>query len=106
MSSSRPSLYRLAPKAVDDLDDIWRYSAEKWSLAQADSYIDELTRTFETIGSLPMMARERPEFDPPVRIHTHEIHLIVYVVTSQGVAVLRVLGGHQNWQALLRAIET
>lgn len=34
--------YRLRPLAEDDLERIWLYSAEQWSLAQADSYIRDI----------------------------------------------------------------
>ncbi|AXS40001.1 type II toxin-antitoxin system RelE/ParE family toxin [Breoghania sp. L-A4] len=94
------------PKALGDLDDIWRYTAETWSLDQADTYIDELARSFETLAATPEMARERTEFDPPVRIHSHKSHMIIYTVDDDHVMVLRVLGGQQNWQAILQAISS
>jgi toxin ParE1/3/4 len=49
-----------------------------------------------------MLARERTEFDPPVRIHTHERHLIVYGLADDGVVILRLLGGRQDWVSILR----
>jgi toxin ParE1/3/4 len=105
MSSSKAGRYRLVPRAFDDLDDIWRFSAETWSIAQADRYIDELTRTFETIASVPTLAHERREFSPPVRIHVHENHLIVYTIATDHVAILRVLGGRQDWVSILKAVD-
>lgn len=105
MSFGKPTHYRLSPKALDDLDGIWRYAAETWSLVQADSYIDGLVRAFQTIVATPEMVRERSEFDPPVRIHIFESHLIIYTIKEDHVAVLRLLGGQQNWQAILHAID-
>ena len=69
MSSGKQRQYRLAPLALADLDDIWRFSAEKWSIEQADRTIDDLVRMFETIATMPTLARERSEFKPPIRIH-------------------------------------
>ncbi|WP_415156916.1 type II toxin-antitoxin system RelE/ParE family toxin [Maritalea sp.] len=40
MPTDKPTHYRLTPKAVDDLEGIWEYTAKQWSLAQADIYID------------------------------------------------------------------
>ena len=91
--------------AHNDLDDIWRYSAETWSIAQADRYIDDLVRVFETIAALPPLVRERLVFDPPVRIHTHESHLVIYAVAKDSVTVLRVLGARQDWISLLKAAD-
>jgi toxin ParE1/3/4 len=105
MSSARPGAYRLSPAALADLDDTWRYTAETWSIDQADDYVDGLARAFDTIADTPEMAREWTEFDPPVRIHVHRSHLIVYSPRDDHVVVLRVLGGRQNWQAILRALE-
>lgn len=105
MSFDEARLYRLAPRALDDLDDIWRYTAETWSVAQADHYTDDLARIFETLAALPTLARERTEFDPPVRIHTHESHLIIYVLADDRVVIVRVLGGRQDWVSILKAAD-
>ncbi len=105
MSSDEPRQYRLTPRALVDLEDIWRYTAEQWSIEQADRYVDELTQVFQAIAALPLLARERMEFDPPVRIHVHGSHLVVYTVYDDHVAILRLLGGRQDWVAILNATE-
>lgn len=105
MSYVKPTHYRLTPKSLGDLDDIWRYTAETWSLNQADNYIDDLTCIFDMIVGMPEIVRERLEFDPPVRIHAHKNHLIIYVIIDDHIAILRLLGGRQDWQTALRAIE-
>ena len=105
MSFGEQRQYRLAPQALADLDDIWRFSAENWSIEQADRYIDELARMFETIAAMPTLARERSEFEPPVRIHIHESHLIIYIVADDCVQILRLLGGRQDWISILKAAD-
>ena len=54
---------------------------------------------------MPEMARERPEFDPPVRIHPSADHLIIYRIGRDHLSVLRILGASQDWQAILRAVD-
>lgn len=103
MLSADAARHRLAPRAIADLDDIWRYSAERWSLERADRYIDEMVRAFELVASIPTLARERPEFKPPVRIHAHQSHVIVYALGADEVIILRVLGGRQDWVSILSA---
>lgn len=98
--------HRLTPQALTDLEDIWRYTAETWSIAQADNYTDELARVFETIAAFPTLARERIEFNPPVRIHTHGRHLIVYLLSADHIVVLRVLGGSQDWLSILTTVDS
>lgn len=105
VTPARPTHYRLAPKALSDLGDIWRYSAEAWSDGQADRYIDDLERTFATLVSIPALARERTEFHPPVRIHVHGSHLIVYTIDTDHIVILRLLGSGQDWQKILGALD-
>lgn len=104
--SASAAHYKLTPKAIADLDPIWRYSAENWSVDQADRYIDDLIRIFELLVSMPTMARERPESTPPVRIHTHSEHLLIYTLHEATVLIIRVLGGGQNWKAILENADT
>jgi toxin ParE1/3/4 len=54
---------------------------------------------------MPTLARERSEFTPPVRIHVHESHLIVYTVTDYHITILRLLGGRQDWISVLKAAD-
>ena len=91
--------YRLAPAA--DLEDIWRYTARNWSIDQADRYTDALVAAFGTLVAMPSIARERREFDPPVRVHPIAQHVIVYRIEADHLVSLRVLDGRQNWQAAL-----
>lgn len=105
MSASDLTGYRLTPAAQNDLEDIWLYTLEQWSVQQADRYADILEDTLDRLLFMPEMARERPEFDPPVRIHPSAEHLIVYLIEGDQLVVLRILGAGQDWQAILRAID-
>jgi len=105
MPANNPTAYRLTPAAQNDIEDIWLYTAQQWSMAQADRYADILEDTFERLLFMPEMARERPEFDPPVRIHPSAEHLIIYRIEADHIAILRILGARQDWHAILRAVD-
>jgi toxin ParE1/3/4 len=105
MSSAEHKRVLLSPKALTDLEEIWRYTAETWSIDQADRYVDALTHMFDVIAAMPTIARERAEFDPPVRIHAHQSHLIIYTIGDDHIVVLRLLGARQDWSAILHAME-
>lgn len=105
MPASNLSTYRLTPAAQHDLEDIWLYTARTWTMAQADRYTDILEDTFDRLLFMPEMARERPEFDPPVRIHPSPEHLIIYRVEEDYLLILRMLGAGQDWHAILRAVD-
>jgi len=84
--------YRLKKLAEIDFEKIWLYTAKKWSVVQAIKYTTELERVFWVLADNPLMCRERFEFKPPVRIHHHGSHLIIYKMTvEQHISIVRVL---------------
>ena len=85
------------PKLVRRL---WVYTARN-SSSTADLYTDALEAAFGTLVAMPEIARERREFDPPVRVHPSAQHVIIYRIEADHLVILRVLGGRQNWQAVL-----
>ncbi|QNT71077.1 type II toxin-antitoxin system RelE/ParE family toxin [Defluviicoccus vanus] len=48
-----------------------------------------------------MLARERAEFDPPVRLHPYQAHMIAYIIRDDGILIIRVLHGRQDWERYL-----
>lgn len=50
MPSERRS-YRLSPLAVADLENIWLYTFERWSLEQADRYHHDMIDAIEALTS-------------------------------------------------------
>ena len=79
------------PLAEQDLIDIWLYSFKAWGEMQADKYLDDLDDAFKLLDQQPLLCRERLEFNPPIRIHRHAHHLIVYRVSKGAINILRVL---------------
>jgi toxin ParE1/3/4 len=49
--------YKLTKKAVEDLENIWDYTFEKWSLEQADKYYSLLISSFNLIGENPNIGK-------------------------------------------------
>jgi toxin ParE1/3/4 len=101
--TSQPEAYRvcLTPEAEGDLEGIWVYTAKVWSVDQANHYIDDLVAKFELLAKAPFIARERTEFVPPVRIHRHQSHVIIYRLAGENLDILRVAHMRQNWVSLL-----
>jgi toxin ParE1/3/4 len=77
--------------AEQDLLDIWLHTFTERGERQADAYLDDLSEVISLLAEQPQIARERTEFSPPVRIHPHAHHLIVYIANSGGVNIVRVL---------------
>ena len=57
-------------------------------------YLDDLDEAFHLLAEQPLLCRERNELRPPVRIHHHAHHLIVYLAMEDGINIVRVL--HEN----------
>ncbi len=99
--AAEPLRLALRPAARHDLEDIFAYTASTWSLDQADRYLRGLYKVMQTLQEFPELAPERPEFDPPVRLHLCQRHLIVYRAEAETLEILRILHTRQNWRALL-----
>lgn len=89
------------PAAEADLGNIWRDGVERWGIAQADRYADNLFALFDLLAEFPERGRARNEFLPPVRIHPSGVHLVIYQLEGQGVEIIRILHAHQNLTAYL-----
>ena len=92
---------RYTREATRDLETIWTYGAEVWGARQATIYARALRASVETLREMPEIARERPEFTPPLRIHPSAQHLIIYFADDSALTVVRILSPRQNWQAIL-----
>jgi toxin ParE1/3/4 len=90
--------YRITRRADQDIIDIYLWGCREFGQRQAEAYHAGLADTFELIVANPRIARERPEFNPPVRLHPYQSHLIVYVSDDAGVLIVRVLHGRQEWE--------
>ena len=91
----------ITPLADEDLLGIWLYTAETWSIGQADTYIDSLHSSLELLRSMPEIVRARVNLTRPIRIYPSSSHLIAYTADTERVIILRVLAQKQDWQAIL-----
>jgi len=57
------------------------------------------------MATMPTLARERTDFDPPVRIHPVAEHLMIYCIEADAVLFFRILGGRPNSRAMLEVID-
>ena len=101
MSQPRVAEYRLSPAALRDIDAIWNYTAQNWSVAQAETYIRGLTDDMDLLVQNPKLARESHLTHPPVRLYRSGSHLILYRIAAGWLEVLRIVHVRQNWADLL-----
>jgi toxin ParE1/3/4 len=86
--------YKLSDAAEADLDGILDYTWTRYGADQAERYYLELRETMARLADAPLIARERHDLEPPVHIHPHGRHLIVYQARERHILIVRVL--HQS----------
>lgn len=91
--------YRLSLAAEADLVRIYVDGVERFGVRQAEQYQSGLNRAFDFLADNPRAARERLDLEPPVRIHPVGAHVIIYVLSTDGIFVARVRHGRENWLA-------
>ncbi len=81
----------ISKKAVSDLEEIWRYTVEKWSIQQADRYynliIDEINYICKNNSSGKSMCHVRKGY----RASKVKSHLIFYKVSNSTIEIIRIL---------------
>jgi len=90
--------YKLSQKADHDLFSLYLEGIEEHGILQADRYYDDLVTALDLLARHPEMARRRPELDPPVRVHPHKEHIIIYDVEEDGdVLIVRIRSRREDW---------
>ena len=92
--------YRTTRRADQDIIDAYLHGAMRFGVAQAERYHRDMIATFGLLAAHPGMARLRAELVPPVRLHPYGAHLIVYRDAADGILIIRLLHGRQDWERL------
>lgn len=87
--------------AEDDIISIYIQGVKEFGPRQAEIYHAGLADAFNFIASHPQLAPERHEFDPPIRLHRHRAHHILYLIDDDGVLIVRVLPRLRRWEQLM-----
>lgn len=90
--ASKALTYRLRPKARADMESIWRYTAQHWSVEQANSYTALFLAAFADLSSGRREGRPidiRPDYRK-LRCGSH----IIYYRRNDMVDIVRIL--HQR----------
>jgi toxin ParE1/3/4 len=94
-------VYRLAPRARDDLDAIWDYIAhEARAEAPADKLIDAITERLWLLSEHPRIGRVRNDLGLGLRSFPVSSYVIVYEVSGSDVSVLRIVHGRRDLGSL------
>ena len=90
--------YIYSKRAEQDIIKIYRDTAQKWGVAQADRYDEGLEKAVDILADNPDLGRECSEIQQNLRRFEHEKHIIFYRKRKQATFIVRIL--HQRMDAI------
>ena len=95
MATKRP--FRLAPAAKSDLRKIWRYTARRWSLEQAETYQDQLYAAFEGLAT-ETKKNGKVDVRPGYLKYPAGSHIVYFRDRGDRIEIIRILHGRMDAQ--------
>ena len=87
--------YKFTNEAVKDLEEIWSYSKQTWSLEQADRYYNLIVDEIEFISSNPLLGKSIDHIKEGYMSTKVKSHVVFYKQhVDDTILVVRIL--HQN----------
>ena len=84
--------FYLTNKAVEDLDDIWNYTLETWSVNQAEIYYALLIDSCQELANKPSQGRSYEEVERNALGFKTGQHVIFYrTITEKEIEIVRIL---------------
>ena len=95
------------PLAKRDINEIWRYIANKNSEFVANIVVGRITGALDVLAASPLIGRLRTEYPDKPRSFPVRSHMIFYVPlpNRSGIAVWRILHGARDLRRLVRKPE-
>jgi toxin ParE1/3/4 len=88
----------VTPAADADLERIYEHSWDHFGEAQATKYLTDLDYVLSLIAENPKLGRLRTDLNPPVRVHPHGAHVLIYYLNPANTPVLlRVRSTLETW---------
>ena len=81
----------LTPQAILDLEDIFAYTAQNWSISQAEIYQDLLFESMNTILKSPKIGKVYHFMKGKYRKFNTNKHIIFYKIEYENCIVIRIL---------------
>lgn len=83
--------YRLTAAADSHLQDIWRYTRDRWDAAQANAYLAAIDAALNAAIKTPTLLRPRPELGDGMMARKAQSHVIYGFVEDDTLIVVAVL---------------
>lgn len=90
--------FRLRPKAVEDLENIYEYSYQEFGSARADQYIRDLDTAFHKLADEPGLGSDASHIRPNLMVYRVVSHLIFFISSVYGINIIRVLHKSMDYE--------
>jgi toxin ParE1/3/4 len=81
-------------QAIVDLEEIWLYTFETWSLEQADRYHELIIKEIKFLASRPKYGKDHSHLRKGYRSCKVKSHIIFYKYSGTEIEIIRIL--HEN----------
>lgn len=92
------SRYLLRERAEADLAEIWRFTARRWSVAQADKYYRNLVQAFEALAAEPTLGRSCEDIRANYRRYNVASHVVFYRIEDGYADIVRILHARRDFR--------
>ena len=83
--------YIISKEAIADLDEIWFYTVEQWSVEQANRYYELIFQEIDYICKSPHSGKSLNDIRKGYRVSKVKSHLIFYKVVNEAIEIIRIL---------------
>jgi toxin ParE1/3/4 len=83
-------VYRLTPRAYEDLKSIARYTRQQWGDAKRERYLNDLNERFAWLAEHPRAGKHRPDICEGYYCFPQGSHLVFYLIHPDGIDIIGV----------------
>jgi toxin ParE1/3/4 len=83
--------YKISTKALEDIESIWLYTVENWSITQADRYINLIFDEIEYLSTNQTSGKNFTHIRKHYRYSKVKSHLVFYRFIHKEIEVMRIL---------------
>ena len=88
--SQTNKIYRLRPKAENDLENIYAYSYKTFGLTKAEHYIRDISTAFQQLAEDSDLGRDMSLIRKGIQVYPVNSHVVFFKPASFGIIIIRV----------------
>lgn len=95
--------YLLRKEAQNDLRKIGRYTANKWSTKQRNTYLRQFAERFIWLAENPRLGKKRDDIKQGYYCYGEGRHIIFYIVKDNFIEIIRILHKQMDIESIFKS---